>query len=124
MKRKSVVVMLMVVGLVLVRSLSDAQTETGSIVGTVMDPQGGVVPGVTVTATSTGTGAARTTVTDAAGSYVLANVLAATYDVSFQLQGFKTIATRVQVTVGAEVSADARLEKNWTLSFLIGPPRL
>ena len=42
-----------------------AQTETGRISGTVTDPQGGVVPGVTVTSTSVGTGAMRTTVTDA-----------------------------------------------------------
>lgn len=110
MKRKSVVVMLMVVGLVLVGSRSEAQTETGRIVGTVADPQGAVVPGVTVTATSVATQAVRTTVTDANGRYVIANVLPATYNLSFQLSGFKTVTRQLLLSVGAEVSADAKLE--------------
>src|SRR5437016_13089112 len=42
-----------------------AQTETGRITGTITDPSGSVAPGVTVTATSRSTGAARSTVTDA-----------------------------------------------------------
>ncbi len=37
-------------------------------------------------------------------------MLAAQYDVSFTLQGFKTATTRVQVTVGAAVTADTKLE--------------
>ena len=87
-----------------------AQTETGRISGHVVDPQGVAVPGVAVTATSTGSGATRTSVTDVAGSYVLANMLAATYNITFQLQGFKTTSASVQVTVGAAVTADAKLE--------------
>jgi len=87
-----------------------AQTETGRITGKVVDPQGIAVPGVAVTATSIATGAARTTVTDETGSYALANILAAPYDLSFQLQGFKTSTQRVQVTVGAAVNVDTKLE--------------
>ena len=51
-----------------------AQTETGRISGTVTDTQGAVVPGVTVNATSVGTGVVRSTVTDATGRYVIPNV--------------------------------------------------
>jgi hypothetical protein len=87
-----------------------AQTETGRIAGTVTDPSGSVVPGVTVTATSRSTGAARSTVTDAAGSYVLANLLAAPYDLNFTMQGFKTVMRDVVVRVGADIAADAKLE--------------
>jgi outer membrane receptor protein involved in Fe transport len=87
-----------------------AQTETGRIAGHVVDPQGVAVPGATVTARSTGSGVSRTTVTDVTGSYVLANMLAATYDVTFQLQGFKTTTTSVQVTVGGAVTVDTKLE--------------
>ena len=87
-----------------------AQTETGRITGKVVDPQGIAVPGVAVTATSTATGAARTTATDETGSYALANILAAPYEISFQLQGFKTSTQRVQVTVGAAINVDTKLE--------------
>jgi|KBSMisStaDraftv2_1062788.scaffolds.fasta_scaffold01084_14 outer membrane receptor protein involved in Fe transport len=87
-----------------------AQTETGRISGKVLDPQGIAVPGVNVTATNVATGAARSTVTDATGGYVIPNVLASTYEISFQLQGFKTATQRVQVTVGAAATVDSKLE--------------
>ena len=47
-----------------------AQTVTGEIRGTVRDSSGGVLPGVTVTATNTQTGLTRTETTRDAGSYV------------------------------------------------------
>ena len=59
---------------------------------------------------SASTRARRTTVTDVSGTYVLANLAAATYEVSFQLPGFKTILARVQMSVGAAVTANATLE--------------
>src|SRR5438046_1801762 len=65
-----------------------AQTETGRITGTVTDPSGLVVPGATITLTSTTTGAVRTTTSDAVGRYVIANVPAGTYTLKFELSGF------------------------------------
>jgi hypothetical protein len=44
-----------------------AQVLYGSIVGNVNDPQGSFVPGVTITATNTGTGAKVEAVTDGTG---------------------------------------------------------
>ncbi len=109
--RKGLLVVLVLAGCFLVAATKAlAQTETGRIVGTVVDPQGIPVPGVSVTATSTSSGASRASVTDATGSYVLANMLAATYNITFQLQGFKTTTTSVQLTVGAVASVDTRLE--------------
>src|SRR5436190_18136682 len=87
-----------------------AQTETGRITGRVFDPQGAPVPGVTVTATNVATRAVRTTVTDATGAYAIPNALAAQYDVSFMLQGFKTSNKRVTLPVGFELAVDAKLE--------------
>ena len=46
-----------------------AQGERGVIGGTVADAQGGVLPGVTVTARNTSTGFVQTTVTEADGRY-------------------------------------------------------
>src|SRR5688572_5024927 len=87
-----------------------AQSETGRISGTVADTSGGVVPGVTVTAKSVNTGFTRETVSDAEGAYVIANVTPDTYEVTFMLTGFRPAARRVNVSVGATVAADVRLE--------------
>ncbi|HSK09192.1 MAG TPA: carboxypeptidase-like regulatory domain-containing protein, partial [Vicinamibacterales bacterium] len=43
---------------------ADTQTLYGSVTGTVSDPQGAALPGVTVTATNTGTGLKLEQVTD------------------------------------------------------------
>jgi outer membrane receptor protein involved in Fe transport len=87
-----------------------AQIETGRISGTVADAQGGVVPGVTVTAKSVNTGVSRETVSDTNGGYLFANVNADTYEITFMLTGFKTAARRVTVSVGATAAVDVKLE--------------
>jgi outer membrane receptor protein involved in Fe transport len=87
-----------------------AQTETAKISGTLTDTQERVVVGVTVTARSASTNTTRTTVTDADGRYVIANLLPATYEVSFQLTGFKTMTRTLRLAVGSNVGADAALD--------------
>jgi outer membrane receptor protein involved in Fe transport len=112
MRRRSTALVAVMLAIVLGGVATDlgAQTETGRISGTVRDPQGGAVPGVTVTLKSTTTDAQRTTVTDSSGNYVLANILPGSYEVSFQLDGFKTVATKAQVAVGEAASVNAALE--------------
>ncbi len=51
-----------------------AQTYQGGLRGAVRDQQGGVLPGTTVTLTHEGTNAARTTLTNALGKYMFANL--------------------------------------------------
>jgi outer membrane receptor protein involved in Fe transport len=86
-----------------------AQTETGRITGTITDQSGAVVPGVTVTAKSTGTGASRTVVTDEAGHYVFANLTPGAYEISAELQGFQPAQSKVTLTVGGVANVDLRL---------------
>ena len=50
---------------------SFAQTITATIAGTVTDPNGAVVPGATVTATSIDTSLVKTATTDSEGRYTL-----------------------------------------------------
>ena len=80
-----------------------AQLDRGSISGIIKDAQGGVVPGVTVTATSTATQQSRTTVTDGSGFYTFPNLQPGRYDISAELQGFKR-ATRASVPLDAAAS--------------------
>jgi hypothetical protein len=86
------------------------QVLYGSIVGTISDPQGSFVPGVTVVATNTGTGAKSEAVTDETGSYTLRNLLPGVYDVTASLTGFREHKeTGVNVTAGNPVRVNVKL---------------
>jgi hypothetical protein len=90
---------------------AEAQFDRGTISGTVKDQQGAVVPGVTVTATSTQTAQARTTVTDGTGFYTFPNLLPGRYDVGVELPGFKkTSRTGIPLDASGAVSIDFALE--------------
>jgi hypothetical protein len=65
------------------------QSTFGSIVGTVKDQSGSVVPGATVTLVNAGSSATRTTTSSASGNYEFLNLDAGTYQVSIQATGFK-----------------------------------
>jgi len=65
-----------------------AQIDTGSIVGTVRDPTGAVVPNASVTLTNTATGVARTSATNEAGEYQFNALVPGTYSVKASATGF------------------------------------
>src|ERR1700686_1844509 len=67
-----------------------AQESTGTILGTVSDPQGAVVPGASVTATNTDTHFTRTVPTEADGSYRLPSLPIGNYEVTVTKDGFQT----------------------------------
>ncbi|BCS32203.1 hypothetical protein TBR22_A14130 [Luteitalea sp. TBR-22] len=91
--------------------LARGQAVTGTILGTVTDNSGGVMPGVTVTVTQVETGRTRTYVTDANGEYTAPSVPTGTYKVNVELQGFKTVLLEgITVSVDQRVRVDARLE--------------
>src|SRR5690349_2135761 len=61
----------------------------GSLSGTVKDQSGGVIPGVTITATNTSIGTMFTSTTDGQGHYAFPKLPVGHYDVTVQLEGFK-----------------------------------
>jgi len=62
---------------------------TGSILGTITDGAGAILPNVQVTVTNTATGSAFQTVTSSAGDYLAPALSPGTYSVSAQAQGFR-----------------------------------
>jgi hypothetical protein len=96
--------------LVLGASTAFAQ-DRGTISGTIKDAQGGVVPGVTVTARSLQTQQTRDTVTDGSGFYTFPNLQPGRYDVSAELQGFKKAnRTGLQLDASSSIAVDFALE--------------
>ena len=69
-----------------------AQTNKASIVGTVTDTSGAVVPGVTVKITKVDTNATREVTTSDSGTYEAPSLDIGTYKVTGTKQGFKTVA--------------------------------
>src|SRR5438067_1777763 len=67
-----------------------AQT-TGRLVGTIVDAQGAVLPGVTVTVTSPQLQGANTTVTDATGQFRFPSLPPGVYHVKAELSSFKSV---------------------------------
>src|SRR6516225_1993166 len=65
------------------------QSTFGTILGTVHDTSGAVMPGCAVTAENVGTSAKRSAVTDETGSYSVQNLEPGTYTVKIELPGFQ-----------------------------------
>ena len=91
---------------------ASAWAQSATILGTVTDASGGVLPGVSVEVTSPalieGT---RSTVTDDRGTYRFIELRPGTYDVSFTLQGFTTERRQgVILTTGFTATVNSGLQ--------------
>jgi outer membrane receptor protein involved in Fe transport len=71
-----------------------AQNTTGTIQGTVTDPQGAAVPNATVTITNVGTAESRTATTSNQGFYTVPELAVGTYDVTVTQPNFKTFVSK------------------------------
>jgi hypothetical protein len=84
-----------------------AQFETATVVGTVRDASGGVVPAAKVTLTNTATGVSQERITDANGNFEFFTVRIGPYVVTAEKEGFSiALVDNVQVTVGARQRVD------------------
>ncbi|HET6219479.1 MAG TPA: TonB-dependent receptor [Acidobacteriaceae bacterium] len=87
-----------------------AQSDRGSITGSVTDPSGGAVPNVPVTATNEATGVQSHTVTTGDGYYTIPNLPAASYSLTVEAAGFsKLIRNGITVSVDSAVRVDLAL---------------
>ena len=104
------VFMCAVLATLLIPATAFGQGSSATLTGTVKDASGGVLPGVTLTAKNVATNDTRTTVTSNEGLYRLTNLSRGTYEVSAELQGFKTLKqSGVFASVGDTVRLDFAL---------------
>src|SRR5436190_7126835 len=90
--------------------LGFAQSSTLS--GTVADPSGALIPGVTIVATNTATGVASNTITNESGTYNFPSVQPGSYKVSASLPGFQT-----RNYTGVEVGQSIGVRLNITMEL-------
>jgi hypothetical protein len=112
MNRKILVVLVFVAVAVLSGqpAWSQATLSTGSIQGTITDPQGAVVSTAKVTVTSKGTGSVVIPPVSAAGIYSSGPLNPGDYVVRIEATGFKTVQIPVTVQVGNVATASTVLE--------------
>ena len=83
--------------------------QTGTIRGSVVDAQGLVLPGVTVTVRSAALQGLRSTVTDINGNYQILALPPGEYGVVFELQGFADVNEMATVSLGGDVGVNAAM---------------
>src|SRR6476661_8402066 len=85
-------------------------STTGSINGKVADSSGGVLPGVTVSATSPSSMGVQSSVTDTGGNYRFPALPPGTYTVTFELPGFNTLKREnIQISMGFTATVNVEL---------------
>jgi Carboxypeptidase regulatory-like domain len=94
----------------LVATVAAAQQGTTELRGRVVDAQGAVLPGVTVTVKNQETGMFRETVSGGDGSFIASGLVPGTYQISAELQGFKRFERRdLRLEVGKTASIDVTM---------------
>ena len=86
-------------------------SPAGTLTGTVTDPSGGVLPGVTVLVKAAQTGVTQQTISGGGGEWRITGLPSGTYELSFELDGFrKLIQSGVVVEAATTRSVPVTLE--------------
>ncbi len=88
-----------------------AQSDRGTLTGTISDSAGAVVPNAPVVVTNAETGIVSRTVTTSTGNYTVSSLSVGLYDISAEVTGFKKYIQRgVRVQVAETARVDIALE--------------
>jgi len=86
-------------------------SSTGTIQGRVVDAQGAVLPGVTITAASPALLGQQTTVTSETGNYRFPGVPPGTYTLTYELTGFNTVRREgIQIALGFTANVNIEMQ--------------
>src|SRR5580698_6677684 len=108
------------VGVFLLVSAAFAQTDRGTITGTIIDPAGAVIANAPVEAKNVDTGAIYPAASSATGNYTIAQLPAGTYELSVTVPGFKKyIRTSIVVEVAGIDRIDPTLEVGATTESVV-----
>src|SRR5262250_976405 len=102
-----------------------AQNATGSITGTVTDPNNELIANATVTVTNKATGAVRRVATKGEGNYTVESLFPGEYEVKVEAQGFITQLQLLSVQVGNSSTANFSMTiggTNQTIEVTGGAP--
>src|SRR5881296_887232 len=98
------------IALPLLASMALAQTGTGTVSGTVRDPNRAVVPGADITITNSDTNVSRKTVSSDLGVYYFGALPLGPYTLAVELTGFKKWLGKFELQVGQNAVVDPVLE--------------
>jgi hypothetical protein len=99
------------VGLSLLVSVAFAQSDRGTITGTISDPAGAIIAGAAIEARNVATGALYPAASSATGNYTIPQLPAGTYDLTVTVPGFKKYVRQgLQVEVAENARIDISLE--------------
>jgi hypothetical protein len=105
-----------------------AQRDMGTILGTVTDATGAIVPGAQITITEDATGITNVVQTDASGNYIRPLLKPGSYTVSVESSGFKKgVQTGIVLASASRVQANFNLELGQvteTIEVTAQPPAL
>ena len=107
---RSILFCLLVLGASAAFSSLHAQSNSGSVNGTVTDPSGAVIPGATVSIQNPVSAYSRTTTTDNAGQFHFPNLPFNPYHLTVFKDGFATFAGDVNVDSVIPVASNVHLK--------------
>jgi hypothetical protein len=100
-----------VILVLLLSTLTFAQSNNAALSGTVSDSTGALIPGVTITATNTQTGVVTNVISNESGTYNFASLQPGLYRVSAELSGFQTRTyTDVELGISQQVRLNFELQ--------------
>jgi hypothetical protein len=90
---------------------AQAQVSTADLNGTVVDPNGAIVAGATVTAKSNSTGISRTVTANESGEFSIIGLPPGDYELTVEAANFKkSVISPVKLTVGQSAALEVKLE--------------
>ena len=109
-------------------TIAVAQSDQGSLSGSISDSTGAVIPNAEVTATGAGTGVVHKTTASSSGAYRFPYLQVGVYNVTVTATGFKTAEqTGIQIQVNTTAALDVTLqpgEASTTVTVLADAPAL